>query len=490
MALKEKDQSVALQDVRRAFIGLGCNLGDDPPATLKAAALRIGLLEGVNTVVLSSTYTSEPAYLEDQPPFSNAVLAIQTTLPAEKLLQALLAVEQEFGRTRTMANGPRTLDCDLLDYEGGVCGTPSLILPHPGILERDFVVTPFLEIAPDHILANGIPLTREHISCGFIKNDPAIKDSAINNPKRNSPVKNNSAALLVCATPIGNLGDVTLRVLAALKAADVIYAEDTRVTRKLLMRYDIHTRIERCDENIAKQKLPQLLERLKAGEEIAYVTDAGVPGISDPGTFLLREVRAAGYKVEVLPGASASVTALITSGFDARSFYFGGFLPRKATARIRYLTELVDTALVDTALVFYESPYRVIASLSAMKEVFPARTVCLARELTKIYEETLFGTPDELINILKKRIAENKPLKGEIVFVVAPGQELNTATSALDKHSNQEIQTRAAELQKQALKRAEIAKILIHEFNIERADAYQIAGINPLRRDQIPPINK
>jgi len=471
---KSEEDGVGIM-TNRAFIGLGSNQKSawgDPTETLLAAAQRIGMLEGVCFVQLSSFYTSEPALYADQPLFTNAVLEIKTSLPASELLEALQAVELEFGRERSIKNGPRTLDCDLLDYEGVVCSMPALTLPHPGILKRDFVVTPLLEIAPRHVLANDIPVTRELISCG-----------AIVTPKTTKEVSEKKATFSVCATPIGNLGDVTLRVLAALRVAHVIYAEDTRVTRKLLMRYDIRTRVERCDENVLERKLPQLLARLEAGEHVAYVTDAGMPGISDPGMALVDAVRNAGHVVEVLPGASAAITALVASGFLAQGFYFGGFLPRTEAARKSRLEAL--RALTNTVLVFYESPHRVIASLEALEQVLPTDKVCIARELTKLHEETLFGAPGELLSLLKTRMDTRGPLKGEVVLVVAPpdlSRALPQGASCRQDQVEQtnlqeEIKVRAAELLAQKnLQRSQMAKMLVKEFGISREQAYQAAG--------------
>jgi hypothetical protein len=141
--------------------------------------------------------------------------------------------------------------------------------------------------------------------------------------------------LLVCATPIGNLGDVTLRVLDALRSADAIAAEDTRVTRKLLSRYEIGTRLERCDEHTVERQAPVLVRRMLGGETIAFVSDAGTPGVSDPGARLIAAAVDAGVPVEALPGASAVLTALVASGLPMQRFYFGGFLPRKASRMMR-----------------------------------------------------------------------------------------------------------------------------------------------------------
>ncbi|KAF0208694.1 MAG: 16S rRNA (cytidine(1402)-2'-O)-methyltransferase [Actinomycetota bacterium] len=218
--------------------------------------------------------------------------------------------------------------------------------------------------------------------------------------------------LLVCATPIGNLGDVTLRVLDVLRSADVILAEDTRVTRKLLARYDLHTPLERYDEATAAVRTPVVVERIASGATVALVSDAGTPGISDPGARLVDAALTAGLPVEVLPGASAIVTALVASGLPTHAFYFGGFLPRKAGELRRALAGLAG---LDATLVFYESPRRTAASVAAVAEVFPGRQAAMARELTKLHEEVLRGTTGELARAL-----EGRELKGEVVLLVGP----------------------------------------------------------------------
>jgi 16S rRNA (cytidine1402-2'-O)-methyltransferase len=221
-----------------------------------------------------------------------------------------------------------------------------------------------------------------------------------------------SGVLLVCATPIGNLGDVTLRVLDALRTADVIQAEDTRVTRKLLSRYEIHTPLEPYHEHNRAARTPDLVARIERGERIALVSDAGTPGISDPGEHLVDACLEAGVRVEVLPGASAILTALVASGLPAHAFYFGGFLPRKAGERARALEAL---ASLDATLVFYESPGRTAATLASLAVAFPGRQAALARELTKLHEEVARGEVGELA----KRFAERE-LKGEVVLLVGP----------------------------------------------------------------------
>lgn len=222
--------------------------------------------------------------------------------------------------------------------------------------------------------------------------------------------------LVVVGTPIGNLGDLSPRAEAALSDADVVFAEDTRVTSRLLAHCGIQVPLERCDENVIAERAPKAAERIAAGETIVFCSDAGMPCISDPGQVLVRVVRAAGLPVEVVPGPTAVTTALATSGLDGRTFYFGGFLPRKAGERVRLLETL---RALPSALVFYESPHRVKASLEAVAKVMPSRMVCLARELTKLHEEELIGTAAEIIDELESRDGQ---LKGEIVLVIdAPG---------------------------------------------------------------------
>jgi 16S rRNA (cytidine1402-2'-O)-methyltransferase len=218
--------------------------------------------------------------------------------------------------------------------------------------------------------------------------------------------------LVVCATPIGNLGDVTIRVVEALKGADVIEAEDTRVTRKLLGRYDIATPLEPYHAKNLERRTPEVVARVAGGAVVALVSDAGTPGVSDPGAHLVDACIEAGLTVEVLPGASAILTALVASGLPTHAFYFGGFLPRKAGDRIRALEKL---ATLDATLVFYESPRRAAATLASLAEALPGRIAVMARELTKIHEEVLRGEVGEVAAAVGAR-----ELKGEVVLLVGP----------------------------------------------------------------------
>jgi 16S rRNA (cytidine1402-2'-O)-methyltransferase len=217
--------------------------------------------------------------------------------------------------------------------------------------------------------------------------------------------------LAVCATPIGNLDDVTLRVLAELRAADVVLCEDTRHTRGLLARHGIEARLLSYHEHNEVARTAELLPRLEAGERVALVSDAGMPGISDPGARIVRAALDAGVPVTVLPGPSAVETALVASGFAGEAFQFLGFLPRGANALASLWPRLVTVAVA------FESPQRLPATLRSLAAFDPARRVAVCRELTKRFEEIARGTAAELA----ERFAE--PPKGELTLVIGPGAE-------------------------------------------------------------------
>jgi 16S rRNA (cytidine1402-2'-O)-methyltransferase len=229
--------------------------------------------------------------------------------------------------------------------------------------------------------------------------------------------------LVVCPTPIGNLEDVTLRVLSALREADVIACEDTRTTKVLLDRYGVSAERVRYDAHTERRAAPRLVERMRRGTVVALVSDAGMPLVSDPGLVLVQACMAAGLEVEVLPGPSAALAALVASGIEASTWRFVGFLPRKRGA-------LVEVFGSPEVVVAFESPRRVGASLAALAEVDPERPVAVCRELTKLHEEVVRGTAASLA----ERYAEQPP-RGEVVLVVgaAPGGEadLGPALAAL-----------------------------------------------------------
>jgi 16S rRNA (cytidine1402-2'-O)-methyltransferase len=217
--------------------------------------------------------------------------------------------------------------------------------------------------------------------------------------------------LYLVATPIGNLEDITLRALRTLKECDVVAAEDTRRTGQLLKHFGIARPMVSYFQFNEARRSEEIIERLRRGEKVALVTDAGSPGISDPGERVVRAARAAGLRVEPVPGPCALVAALTASGLPAEEFHFIGFLPHKSGQRRRELERLKGFA---GTLVLYESPYRIEKLMGELKEVFPGRTVVLARELTKKFEEYLRGTPEELLEVVQKR-----RLKGEFVVLVA-----------------------------------------------------------------------
>lgn len=218
--------------------------------------------------------------------------------------------------------------------------------------------------------------------------------------------------LYLCATPIGNLEDMTFRAIRILREVNLIAAEDTRRTRKLLAHFDIHTPMMRFDENCKAEVAKKILQRLLAGESVAVVSDAGLPAISDPGTDLVRLAIDAGIIVCPIPGANAALSALICSGLDTTKFLFAGFPPKTNKNRREFLQKL---STVEETVIFYEAPHRLKTFLAELAEVFGERRAVLARELTKIHEEFLRGTISELIKIL------DEP-RGEFVILVEGGK--------------------------------------------------------------------
>lgn len=219
------------------------------------------------------------------------------------------------------------------------------------------------------------------------------------------------STLYLVATPIGNLEDITLRAIRTLKECDLIAAEDTRRTGQLLKHLDISKPLLSYFKFSEARRSEELIERLRRGEKIALVTDAGTPGISDPGERVIQAAIARGFRVESVPGPTALVAALTASGLATDEFHFIGFLPHKSGQRRRKLEALRE---VDGTLVLYESPYRVQKLLEELNEVFGRREVVLARELTKRFEEFLRGTPAHLLEVFQTR----NP-KGEFVVLVS-----------------------------------------------------------------------
>jgi len=217
--------------------------------------------------------------------------------------------------------------------------------------------------------------------------------------------------LYVVATPIGNLEDITLRAIRILKEVSLIAAEDTRRTRILLTHYEIRTPLTSLYEQNESSKSPVLIEKIREGRSIAYVTDAGTPAISDPGYLLVRHAIEAGIGVIPIPGVSALITALCVSGLPMDHFVFQGFLPEKKGRRKTVLMSLKDDSRTQ---IFYESPNRLLATLKDMRDLLGNRVVVVARELTKVYEEVVRGELDEVIQTF-----QGKTIRGEITLVIA-----------------------------------------------------------------------
>ncbi len=219
-----------------------------------------------------------------------------------------------------------------------------------------------------------------------------------------------SNMLYIVSTPIGNLKDITLRALETLKSADLIAAEDTRHTRVLLDAYDIHKPLTSFFEHNEDRKTEHLVGLLKEGKNIALVSDAGTPGLSDPGYPLIRRALDEGIKIEVVPGATALITALTASGLPAHAFVFEGFLPPKSAGRRKKLEEFKGEK---RTVIFYESPHRLLKALKDIEEVLDNPTVVCARELTKKFEEIKKGTTLELLD----HFTRHSP-KGEFVLLI------------------------------------------------------------------------
>ena len=218
--------------------------------------------------------------------------------------------------------------------------------------------------------------------------------------------------LFIVPTPIGNLGDITFRAIDTLKSVDLILAEDTRISLKLLKHYNIENTVESYHMHNEHKKLMSIIEKLNSGVEIALISDAGTPGISDPGFLLTRECIRNNIEIECLPGATALIPALINSGLPSDKFLFEGFLPAKK-GRTKRLNELSQE---NKTIILYESPHRVLKTLNDLSSCYNEETnISISREITKIHEETFRGTIKESVEYFNK-----KKLKGEFVIVLSP----------------------------------------------------------------------
>ena len=269
--------------------------------------------------------------------------------------------------------------------------------------------------------------------------------------------------LYVVATPIGNLEDITYRAVRVLNEAGIIACEDTRQTRKLLDHYGIRKPTVSYHEHNEAERAAELAERLQAGEVIALVSDAGMPLISDPGYRLVRAAVAMGIPVEPVPGPSATLAALSASGLPTDAFHFGGFLPSKPGQRLHSLERLRDE---QATLIFFEAPHRILEALEAVEQALGPRPVVVARELTKVHEEFLRGTPAELRAQLESRDA----LKGEITLLigkaaapVADGTPLAEAVEALVRGGASRMDAIKQVARKRGLSKREVYDQLLAE---------------------------
>jgi 16S rRNA (cytidine1402-2'-O)-methyltransferase len=273
------------------------------------------------------------------------------------------------------------------------------------------------------------------------------------------------ASLFVVSTPIGNLGDLTHRAVEVLKAADVILAEDTRRSQVLLRHYGIEGRLVSAHEHNEKSRAGTVVEMLREGRDVALVTDAGTPLLSDPGARIVREVVEAGFEVVPVPGASALLAALVASGIPAERFTFYGFIPRKGGRRTELLDEI---AALPYAAVLYESPHRTAELLRDLAAAAgPERRVAVARELTKLHEEFFRGTAEEAA----ARFEEREP-RGEIVVVVEGRPEDAEAEAETDALAARSV---AQVLLGQGMSPSAVAKELRRRLGIARNAAYELA---------------
>lgn len=271
--------------------------------------------------------------------------------------------------------------------------------------------------------------------------------------------------LYLCGTPIGNLEDITLRALNILKEVNLIAAEDTRHTRKLLNHFQISTPVTSYYEHNKDKKAPYLIEKIKNGTKVALVSDAGMPGISDPGYLLVKLALQHQIKIVAIPGVSALITALAISGLPTNQFIFGGFLPRKSIERKNFLRQLINE---DKTIIFYETPHRIIKALEDILKLWGDRKIALARELTKRYEEVKRGTISQILDILKK-----EEIKGEITLVIE-------GKTRVEKKIEEEIASRnkivvkfIQELKKEQYSSKEIIRLTQEKFNLPRNIIYR-----------------
>ena len=270
------------------------------------------------------------------------------------------------------------------------------------------------------------------------------------------------AAVYLVATPIGNLEDITLRALRTLRECDLIACEDTRHTRKLLNRYEVQKPLISCHEHNERERAQQIVERVLAGQAVAIVSDAGLPGISDPGYRVVQAAIAAGVRVIPIPGPSAVDTAIVASGLPTDSFLYAGFLPARSGQRIKTLEAL---AAEKATLVFYEAPHRLLRALQDALSVLGDRQAVVARELTKTHEEFLRGTLAEI----HADLAARESVKGEIVLLIAGVNQAAEPAAAVS------LADRVRQLIAEGASPMEAVKSAAKEYGVPKREAYRQA---------------
>jgi 16S rRNA (cytidine1402-2'-O)-methyltransferase len=272
--------------------------------------------------------------------------------------------------------------------------------------------------------------------------------------------------LYLVATPIGNLQDITFRALDVLRNVNVIACEDTRHTQKLLNHFRISNRTISYHAHNEHERADQLVDRIKTGESVALVSDAGTPGVNDPGVILVNRAIENGIEVIGVPGAVAFITALVSSGLSTESIYFGGFLPSKKGERRRRLDEVRG---ILATLVFYETPHRIAKSLADCAEILGDRRACVARELTKLHEEISRGT----LNELAEKFADKK-IKGEFVVIVDRPTFTGFARADADAKA---LWDRILALKNDGLNEKAALKLAAKEYGLSKSEAYRITKI-------------
>ncbi len=272
----------------------------------------------------------------------------------------------------------------------------------------------------------------------------------------------NKGKLYIVSTPIGNLKDITFRAIETLKEVDIIACEDTRVAKKLLNRYKIEKKhLISYYEPVEEKIIPKIINLLKEGKNIALISDAGTPTLSDPGYKLVKEAIKENIEVISIPGAFAAVVALSVSGLPTDKFIFLGFLPTKESKKREILDKF---GALNTTIIIYESPHKLLKTVSLIKEIFPKADIVIAKELTKIHEKFIRGSIDEVIKYLNEN---PEIIKGEFVILLYPNNEV-------EKPSEEKLLEEAKSLKEKGIRTKEIAKKLSKKYNLNKNEVYTL----------------